>query len=389
MFKISDLVENKGFRKWVLKKPHLENEYWSNIYYGANTKEKKIIDEAIHNVKFIYSININKNIIRESDKKIEESFANILALSNSKSNIFSISNILKYSAAAILILSIGIFSSNYFSQTRSFFDGHLMAANYNTKTVVIETEDGHFFKVPDKHTTWELNNGVNIEIDKSTIKFVNNNIDSDINAKFIIHVPRLQRYKLAMIDGTVVDINSFSTLEFSVDNNSDKRVVKLNGEAYFEVAKNKERPFQVLSNDMEIEVLGTKFNVLTNRKEVFLLEGSVKVSSKKENKIIKPGDVAKISNNKIIISKRKVNKSMLWTSDVMLLEDTDLTDILSLLEQWYYVKFSYDEELISRNTFSGKIYKKTGLTANLEKLNFSKKIKHKVRGKIIELKYKE
>ena len=386
MFSIEKLVENKDFRKWVLKEQNLKNTYWENIYNNANVSDKKILNKAIENVEFIYSYDINKNIQIESDKNIKNSLEKLFALNKeaSRSKLFRMTDALKYASVIIVFLSIGLLSHNYLFKSSNIFENHLKVASYNSNKVVIETEKGDFYEVPDRPTSWKSDYGVTINIDKNNLKF--SDIKNDYKEKFIIHVPEKNKYRLSMLDGTTVDINSKSIFEFSLDNSSQKRITKLNGEAFFNVAKNKKRPFRVLSNDMEIEVLGTEFNVVSSKKEVFLIEGSVMVESKKNSIIIEPGEIAQILDNKISVSKSSINQSMLWNSNCMILENNKLTDILDLISKWYGKEIKYNTNEISEITFSGKIFKETGLDANLNKLRFAKDIDYKVFDEYIELK---
>jgi ferric-dicitrate binding protein FerR (iron transport regulator) len=105
--------------------------------------------------------------------------------------------------------------------------------------------------------------------------------------------PRGGQYKVVLADGSEVWLNASSSLRFPTVFTGNQREVELTGEAYFEVAKNKERPFRVKVGDIQVNVLGTHFNINAYADEsavkTSLLEGSVKIIKGKTSGLLKPG----------------------------------------------------------------------------------------------------
>ncbi len=116
-----------------------------------------------------------------------------------------------------------------------------------------------------------------------------------------LKTPRGGQYQVVLPDGTKVWLNASSSLRFPTAFVGKQRDVELTGEAYFEVAKNKEKPFHVNVKEMQIEVLGTHFNVNAysdeNSIKTSLLEGSVKIKNGSESGLLKPGQQGVIKNN--------------------------------------------------------------------------------------------
>ena len=182
-----------------------------------------------------------------------------------------------------------------------------------------------------------------------------------------IIIPFGKKSKLTLADGTIVWLNAGSRFAFPQKFEGNKRNVYLDGEAYFEVAKNKEQPFIVHSNDFQVEVLGTKFNVCgyssDNFSETVLLEGSVNIQVKgrlfHEKLLMAP-------NQKAIWSKEKKSISLVdepapelyiaWVEGWYQFSDESLEQVLRKIERYYNVTFQYDSKLISRALLvSGKL----------------------------------
>lgn len=172
-----------------------------------------------------------------------------------------------------------------------------------------------------------------------------------------IRVPRGGEYYLQLPDGTRVWLNSESELTYEVSTGEGTREVQLVGEAYFEVARDECRPFQVVSKHSKIRVLGTKFNVSAYEDETdvvtTLVDGLVAVSTNKDSLVLKPGEQAR--SGKSGIDLRRVDASIYtaWKSGVFEFEEMSLEQITRQLERWYGVTFVYFGEDVKQITFTG------------------------------------
>ena len=128
----------------------------------------------------------------------------------------------------------------------------------------------------------------NINIDKGMISFGNTDKNKEAAGLYqTLVVPAGATYKLTLSDGTRVWMNAASRLKFPLGFEKDRRMVEMDGEAYFEVAKDKDRPFIIKSRRQEVKVLGTSFNLtdFANDKNsrTTLVEGSVEITNRKNN----------------------------------------------------------------------------------------------------------
>lgn len=203
-----------------------------------------------------------------------------------------------------------------------------------------------------------------------------------------IAVPRGGQYQLKLPDGTVVWLNSASSLRFPTQFSGKERSVELNGEAYFEVAKNKEMPFKVHVRDMEVRVLGTHFNVMAYDDEeninTTLLEGSVKVSNAMRTAVIRPGQQASLKKSSGVLGVEEVNtvEAIAWKNGNFLFADEDIETIMRRISRWYNVEVEYKGNLSDKN-FAGSISRYENVSEVLKMLELTGTIHFKVEGRRI------
>jgi len=176
--------------------------------------------------------------------------------------------------------------------------------------------------------------------------------------------PNGGQYQLTLQDGSKVWLNSSSTLKFPVAFSGNERDVELTGEAYFEVAKNKKMPFKVkLPNHNQVEVLGTHFNINAYTDEAAikatLLEGSIKVSSRRSENTIKPGQQAVIlfkSSEISMVDNIDEEEVMAWKNGLFKFDNTDADVALRQMARWYDVEIVYAGRIPQKH-FGGEIPK--------------------------------
>jgi len=176
-----------------------------------------------------------------------------------------------------------------------------------------------------------------------------------------ITAPNGQISNVTLFDGTNIWLNAGSTLKYQQNFNTDKREVFLEGEAYFDVTKNKERPFVVNAGNAQIKVLGTVFNVkayLNEPKvETVLVEGKVEFSAQGKSVLLNPGEHILYSENTNRITKTEVNTEdyTAWKGGKIYFNNETLQELTVQLERWYEVKFQFTEEHIKKYRFTGVI----------------------------------
>lgn len=153
-------------------------------------------------------------------------------------------------------------------------------------------------------------------------------------------------------DGTVVWLNSESRLTYTDQFADGKRTVDLVGGAYFEVVKDETKPFVVKAGDIDVEVLGTSFNISSypfkEKIETALLNGSVKISGKalKKQLLLKPNEVFELNKDAHQLSVKTAKASLYadWIKERLVFDNTRLSDIIISMEGWYNMDIECPEK---------------------------------------------
>ena len=177
-------------------------------------------------------------------------------------------------------------------------------------------------------------------------------------------VPRGGEFQLELEDGTKVWVNSETRLRYPTKFSNNKRVVLLEGEAYFEVSKDKNRPFIVKTQGVDVRVLGTQFNVSSYAEEesiqTTLVEGSVVVMDSKnheKNLLLDPGYQAVYSKDAKELENKKVNVDLYtsWKDGKFVFQESSLSDIMNRVSRWYDVKIFYQNADVGDLNFTGTL----------------------------------
>lgn len=178
-----------------------------------------------------------------------------------------------------------------------------------------------------------------------------------------ISVPAGQRMQMTLADGTQVQLNSGSILEYPVVFANESRRVKLSGEAMFEVAPDERHPFIVETFASDIQVLGTKFNVLADKERgrfsTTLVEGKVKVSSRinpAETFIMQPNDMVTLADGRLYKKRVSDFADLCWTEGLIHLKKMPFEELMSTFERAFDVKIEIERKTMPQiNVMSGEI----------------------------------
>lgn len=194
-----------------------------------------------------------------------------------------------------------------------------------------------------------------------------------------------ETYEVRLPDGSLVSLNAASSLEYPANFTALKeRRVKLTGEGYFEVAKDKAHPFIVESATQQVEVLGTHFNVNTYTDEpsakTTLLEGSVSLN---RNTILKPGEQATMNKaGKVKVVQADIDQAIAWKNGKFVFEREEIESVMRMLSRWYNVEVVYQGD-VKDMTFTGSISRFDNISKILDKIRFTETIHFKIEGRRI------
>lgn len=354
-------AEHDDLDNWV-------NESDANMKLFEDLSDEKNIEA---NLKWMDEINTNAAYKRLTE---EGKFR----LSSKKNN-----SIFWFAAASVLVLVVGYLLYN--TVTKKGSNTHL-ARNGDTlqkpaNGVLLTLEDG---------TTIDISKIQNGLIDAGNATKENDSVLSYSNAgsiqNHLLKTPPGKTFQLKLPDGSNVWLNASSSLKFPTLFTGNDRIVKLEGEGYFEVAKNAQRPFKVIMDDSSlITVLGTHFNVNAYKnesKEVTLLEGAVNVSKAQNSIRLSPGTKVKISGSGIgKVNKADVESIMGWKNGKFIFKDADIKEIMSQLEHWYDIKAVYKGDI--RHQFNAIFSRSESLQQILKLLELNGNVHFKTENNIV------
>ena len=171
-------------------------------------------------------------------------------------------------------------------------------------------------------------------------------------------IPRGGEFNLTLSDGTRVWLNAETELRYPVQFNGKERVVYLKGEAYFEVSKNKEKPFLVQVDDMSVKVYGTEFNVNTyNKIETVLVTGSVGMNQGGKEVLLKPNQKGVFDqvSGKITVEDVDVLAYVSWKNGDFIFRNESLNSIMDKLSRWYGLEVLYQDAGLQEVRLSGNL----------------------------------
>ncbi|MNX56357.1 fec operon regulator FecR [compost metagenome] len=195
-----------------------------------------------------------------------------------------------------------------------------------------------------------------------------------------------QTYSFTLSDGTKVWLNAGSSLSFPYTFTGKHRMVKLVGEGYFEVAKDKKHPFLVQSNGQLLEVLGTHFNINSyadeKRIKTTLLEGSIKVSIRNtaEGLVLAPGEQSVLGSRGLTKAKVDLEAEMSWKKGYFRFDDEPIESVMRKLSRWYNIEVIY-EKGAANQSLNGMISRNNPISTVLVALETTKAIHFKVEGR--------
>ena len=230
----------------------------------------------------------------------------------------------------------------------------------------------------------QKDNEINYASDNSINKLIYNQIK----------IPYGKTFKITLSDGTIVNMNAGSSLKYPIQFiKGHKREVVLDGEAFFDVAKDKAHPFIVKTRGVDVKVLGTKFNVSSYKEDLdintVLVEGSVSLSDKANKKaILAPGEKGSWNSNNPEIAVNKVDTRFYteWINGEIVFRKTAFRDIIIKLERTYDVTIENNRKDILDKKFNASFNKNIeSIEKVLETMSKIQGFTYKKEGKLIKI----
>jgi transmembrane sensor len=296
-------------------------------------------------------------------------------------------NLVAAAAVAALVIGIGAYFLYRPSQSPAISVGQLAESKKDippgTNKATLSVA-GSGMMVLDSSRTGIAVNGGDLRYDDNTkIKGETEAALSEGIRMMTLQTPKGGTYRLILPDSSIVWLNAASRLVFpSSFRGQQQREVELQGEGYFEVAKNKAQPFIVKSRGQKVEVLGTHFNINSYADEALtkttLLEGSIRIG----NIILKPGEQAQQSDAGIKTIQVDPDEAIGWKNNYIVFQDEKIQSIMRKISRWYDMEVVY-EGTLPTDDFGGRVSSRAYVSQVLRKLELTNKVHFKIMGRKI------
>jgi len=205
-----------------------------------------------------------------------------------------------------------------------------------------------------------------------------------------ITVPVGGQWQAVLADGSHVWLNALSSITFPTIFTGKERRVEIKGEAYFEIAHDKSKPFKVASLGQTVEVLGTHFNVMAYPDEkvikTTLLEGSVRLSDAGKTELLKPGEQAQVVAGEIKVTNDvDIEDVVAWKNGYFKFNE-NLESTMNKIARWYNVEVVYEDKPDNSLSFGGEISRTRNIRDVLNIMEYTGKVHFKIEGRRVVVK---
>ena len=327
-----------------------------------------------------------------SSKKAYQSFLQKIGRMEKKERKPSISRVWWYAAAAVIVLAVGL--SFYMSNFYSAVEEKRVLIQPGTQQAQLTLPDGSIIDV-DKKEVNVVVDGVQVKYKKGVLSYQptvttqheeESTEEKPVKSNELV-IPRGGENTVILADGTTVHLNAGSKLTYPVRFAGKRRVVALEGEAYFDVVKDETRPFIVQTHLGEVTVLGTAFNINAyTDASVYttLVHGKVQFSSSSIGTIIlSPGEQAVVSANGSEKRMVDLDEYVGWVDGRYVFNNRPLGEIMQTFERWYDIQVYYETPHLRDITYSGSLKRYGTINSFLDALELTGDLTYKISGRNI------
>jgi transmembrane sensor len=300
---------------------------------------------------------------------------------------------LSAAAAILLVIGAGLFYNYKYPGTLPGLKDHAVKTNVikpGGQKAILTLQDGSTIILDDSKNGVVANQGKTVISKSEDGRIVYNSVAAPpaTEAEQVyntITTPRGGETQLLLPDGTKVWMNAESTIKFPAVFCSKFRKIELSGEAYLEVAENKDSPFRVMVKGTEVEVLGTHFNINAYGESpnvnTTLLEGSVRLRNSSREALLKPGQSGVSSaNGKLTVKYVNVEDAIAWKNGYFVYQDEDIYSIMEKAARWYDVEVEYRGNMKDKE-FYGRGQRYENISELLKNLQLTGEVHFKVEGR--------
>ncbi|MBB4035479.1 hypothetical protein GGR21_001372 [Dysgonomonas hofstadii] len=391
-YKIEDFLQDDYFIQ-SMKHPTEESKlFWNKEKSSSDILFKENYEAA---KSFIEEINVERKEISEDD--FVELWNKINHRNETKTHKLRLSKPIIYTIAscaaciaAIIGLSIFFNSKNDSGNQDIVAIANLLSLgeDNNSDKVTLTLTDDEKIEIPDNNVEIEYSSEGDIAVNTNKVSNISSAKDTKYNQ---LTVPLGKRSVLTLADGTKLWVNAGTKVVYPTTFDDKKREIYVDGEVFMDVAHNKEKPFYVKSEKLNVIVLGTSFNVQAYKNDdmssVVLVRGSVKVETQDRNILLKPNEKLTMTPDDLSIATVNVEDYILWKEGLYKFQSEKFGIILKKLSKYYGVELKCDAQS-AHLICNGKIDLKEDINRVLKGLMKTVPVELTINDKRYEFKYK-
>lgn len=393
-FSEQDFINHPYFQDWIISPDEEKNRFWKN-FLTAYPQKKQVVENAanlLRTIAFKESWPAEERVERSLNKALEQ-----INTKSEKTPVRKIPSKLRplyrnwwVAAAVLMFIVFGL----WFVVGRDRSGKPPIAATPVLQNDIAPGGDKAILTLADgsKVILDTADNGAITKQGSVTVIKLNGQLaynKEGISSTDVLYntitTPRGGQYQLVLADGTKVWLNAASSLRFPTAFVGKERKVELTGEGYFEVEHDASKPFHVMVNDMDVQVLGTHFNINSYSDEpavkTTLLEGRVMIKKNENLVYLNPGQQAILQpgqDNIQVAYDVDVEEVTAWKNGLFIFNKAPLEDVMRQIGRWYNVDVVYLGN-IPQDRFSGTISRNTNLSEVFKILEYSN-VRFKVEG---------
>lgn len=351
----TDFLKDKDFLRW-----RIYNSKEDTLFWNAVIEEFPSLQLEIKKSMVLYKDSIKFNNFRLFNSEVSECLDSLQNQIRHKKKIIIQKRIIFSISAVVACIAIIMFTPLLFNKSKE------NAQDISTFAQTLP-ENNDLFS-PDTKLIVSENNTIVLNNNESSIRYEEKGIKADDNTVLKEDVapynqlitPYVKRSVINFSEGTKVWVNAGSKLVYLTEFSKEKREIYVDGEIYIEVSEDRNRPFVIKTKQMDIKVLGTKFNLSAyesdNENSVVLLSGSVGISSIKSdnNIILNPNQMYSEINGSYSVENVDASIYNLWTQGIYQFESEKLARIVTRIERYYGISIECDAK-IGELKCSGKL----------------------------------
>jgi hypothetical protein len=355
-------IEDPQFLNWIFRNNPSVEQYWKN-YMLENPEEMEHILELRQRLS---ELSFSNEVLLQSEKDelAQKMLAQIHAkqLRNTRSFVYSL---LKYAAVALVFAVMGGLAVYLTMEQKVEFQQFASQPIENPSSSqgpLLITSNGENVNLKKSNSLVDYSRSGSVVLNNDSVI----RAEGAPNVLNQLVIPYGNQSKVVLADNSVVWLNAGSRLVYPTSFSGKTREVILFGEAFFEVSKNQKMPFVVKTTDLEIRVLGTKFNISAYSEDkivqTVLTEGSVAIRRKnarfyEKELVLKPNQLASFNriSNETKVYEVDIDYYTLWIKGLLSFDEVDYNRILKKVERFYNVRINFAEPNLGSIRISGKL----------------------------------